>query len=76
MNKNKTIFLVAGFLLFLFGFVALVLQLVGLQLTFLIWLDWGGNLLGFVLRILMIIIGIVLAAWANINPEIEDNGKY
>lgn len=76
MTKNKTRYLIAGFFLFLFGFLSIVLQFVGLQLTFLVWLDAGGSLLGFVLRLLMVIAGIVLAAWASIDTEKEEIGNY
>jgi hypothetical protein len=72
MSKNKTWFLVSGFLLFLYGFLAIILQFVGLQLSFLTWLDAGGNLLGFVLRLVMVIAGIVLAFWATLNTEQEE----
>jgi uncharacterized metal-binding protein len=76
MTKNKTRYLIAGFFLFLLGFLAIVLQFVGLQLTFLVWLDAAGNLFGFVLRLLMVIAGIVLAAWASIDTEKEEIGNY
>lgn len=76
MTKNKTRYLIAGFFLFLIGFLAIILQFVGLQLTFLVWIDAGGNLLGFVLRLLMVIAGIVLAAWASIDTEKEEIGNY
>lgn len=76
MTKNKTRYLIAGFFLFLIGFLAIILQFVGLQLTFLVWIDAGGSLLGFVLRLLMVIAGIVLAAWASIDTEKEEIGNY
>lgn len=76
MSKNRTTLLIIGFLLFLYGFLAVILQFVGLQLVFLTWLDFGGNLLGFVLRLVMIIAGISVAFWASTDWEKEDGGKY
>ena len=76
MTNKKTTFLVCGFLLFLFGFLALILQFVGIQLTFLTWIDFFGNLPGFAIRLIMIITGIVFAAYASMNTENEDTGLY
>ncbi len=72
MSKNRTWFLVSGFLLFLYGFLAIILQFIGIQFIFLTWIDLGGNLLGFVIRLLMVISGIVLAAWGSIDIEQEE----
>ena len=60
MNRNKTIFAIVGFLLAGTGFLALVLSMVGVQLSFLTWLDVPGRLFGFVARLLMVIVGMVL----------------
>ncbi|MEZ5058010.1 MAG: hypothetical protein R2879_13330 [Saprospiraceae bacterium] len=49
-----------GFILFMLGFAALVLQLVGVQFAFLTWIDAAGRLLGFIIRLTMIIAGIIL----------------
>lgn len=63
---NKTIQTALGFLLLLFGALSIVLSLVGIKLTFLVWLD-VNPLLGFVIKLLMIIAGIVLAVLAKSN---------
>lgn len=76
MTNKKTTYLVCGFLLFMFGFLALILQFVGIQFTFLTWIDHFGNLTGFVLRLIMIITGIVFAAHATMNTENDDAGQY
>ena len=60
MNKNKGIFSLVGFLLMGLGFISIVLSLIGAQLSFLTWLDSFGQLTGFVIKILMIIVGIVI----------------
>jgi|JI8StandDraft_1071087.scaffolds.fasta_scaffold1504959_1 hypothetical protein len=72
MSKNKTWFLIIGFLLFLYGFLALILQFIGIQFTFMAWVDAAGNLVGFVVRLLMILAGIVMAAWGSIDLEQEE----
>ncbi len=54
-----------GFVLFMLGFSALVLSLVGVQLAFLTWLDAPGRLFGFVARLVMIILGVVLVVLDN-----------
>lgn len=68
---NKGIITFIGFLLFLFGFVSLVLSMIGIQLAFLTWIDIPGRLFGFVFRLLMIIGGIVLVAAFQIDWEAE-----
>jgi hypothetical protein len=73
MSKNKTLLLVAGFLLFLYGFLAIILQFVGIQFTFLAWIDAAGSLLGFVIRLLMVIAGIIMAFWARTDFDAEND---
>ena len=58
--KNKGIITALGFLLAGTGFLALVLSLVGVQLSFLTWIDQLGPLMGFILRLLMILIGGII----------------
>jgi len=57
---KKAIWMTAGFLLFILGFAALALSIVGVSFSFLDWIDAAGQLLGFVIRILMITGGIVI----------------
>lgn len=72
IKMKKTIFLLLAFFLFIFGASALVLSLVGVKLSFLLWLDAGGPLLGFVLRLLMLFGGVTIAWLANHNWEADD----
>ena len=60
MNRNKTILAIVGFLLAGTGFLALVLSMVSVQLSFLTWIDIPGRLFGFVIRLLMIIVGMAM----------------
>jgi hypothetical protein len=57
---KKGLYSLLGFVLFVLGFLALVLQMVGVQIAFLTWLDaWGGGI-GLLLRVLMIVAGLVI----------------
>ena len=82
---KKNIFTILGFLLFLFGLSALVLSLVGIKLSFLLFIDKGGAGLGLAIRLGMIVGGIIMALvsktdWATENEEkdqyITRNEKY
>ena len=57
---RATVILVLGFLIFMLGFLSLVLLLVGARLSFLGWIDSGGPLLGLVVRLLMTFGGLAL----------------
>lgn len=70
MNR-KSILLLSGFLLFLVGFMSFILLIVGLQLSFLVWIDAAGPLVGFLARMFMIIVGIVMAYFGKTNWEDE-----
>ncbi len=74
MNK-KTLLLIGGFLTFTIGFLSIVLRLIGAQFMFLSWIDFGGRLVGFLIQLLMIVGGIVMAMWARTDFEKED-GLY
>jgi hypothetical protein len=69
---KKGIFTLIGFLLFIIGGTALVLSLVGVKLSFLLWIDAAGGLLGFVIRIVMMIGGIVIAVLSTGNWQEDD----
>lgn len=57
---RATVFLVLGFLLFLSGFIALILMMVSLQLSFLVFIDSWGRTAGLVIRLLMIFGGVMI----------------
>ena len=62
---SKTTTTIIGFLLFIVGGLALVLSLIGVQLSYLTWIDEPSKLLGFVIRLLMILAGIVMVVLAR-----------
>ena len=70
---KKGIYTLIGFLLFIIGGTALVLSLVGVKLSFLLWIDAAGGLLGFIIRIVMMIGGIVIAVLSTGNWRQEDD---
>lgn len=57
---KKTIWVTTGFILFTIGFTALILSLVGIKLSYLTWIDASSALVGFMIRILMIVGGVVI----------------
>ena len=76
MNKN-TLLLVGGFALAGTGLYALILMLVGVQLSFLVWLDQAGLLYGFLGRIVLILGGAVcivlgVTDWKFEREDIEE----
>ena len=66
-TKRKGILSLIGFILFILGFSALALQLLGVQFAFLTWIDAAGRLLGFLIRLAMIIGGIILLYFDQSN---------
>lgn len=76
MTRRAALFL-AGFFVAGSGLYALILMLVGVQLSYLFWLDAGGMLFGFLGRLLLIIVGAVLIMlgatdWERERTEIEE----
>lgn len=63
----KTFATVIGFLLFLIGMLALCLSVVGVQLSYLTWIDKPGALFGLIMRLVMIIGGIVMIVISRTN---------
>jgi len=57
---NKTTLTIIGFLLLMLGVISLVLTLVGVQLSYLLWIDAMGKGIGFVLRLIMVLTGVVM----------------
>ena len=71
---TKSIYAILGFLLIIIGVLALVLMFVGVQLSFLTWIDAPGKLGGFVIRLLMIIAGFVIIVLTQTDwRNVEDN---
>ena len=56
----KTMITTVGFLLAGLGFLSLILSMIGIQLSFLVWIDGAGKALGFVVKVLMIVFGVIM----------------
>ena len=69
--KNKGLLLLLGYLLFSLGITSIVMELVGTHWYFLSWLERTGRLMAFVLKLLMIMIGILLIVFARTDWEQE-----
>ncbi len=72
--SKKGIYAIIGFSLFIIGFLALFLMLVGVQLSYLTWIDAPGRLVGFIIRIGMILTGGIIifisqTDWNKEEPE-------
>lgn len=72
MIRNKTILTLVGFILAGIGFMALVLSLVGVKLSFLAWLDDIGALFGFVSKIVLILVGMIMIYMGKTNLQEEE----
>jgi hypothetical protein len=69
--KNKGLWFLAGFLLFVTGVVSLILQMVGVNLAFLSFLEWPGRLFAFVAKLVMALSGVFIVIMANTDWEKE-----
>jgi hypothetical protein len=68
---KKNILTITGFLLFVLGFVSLVLSMIGVQLAILAWLDQPGPLFGFLIRLGMILAGVIIVVLGQTDWERE-----
>jgi hypothetical protein len=62
---NRAVLTTIGFLLAGIGFLAIMLSIVGVQFTFLAWLDSPGANFGFVMKIVLILAGFIILAIAQ-----------
>lgn len=69
MKNRKGLWSIIGFLLMGFGFMSLIFSMVGMQFSFMQWMDAGGRMIGFLLRLLMIIAGIIILYIVNTDFE-------
>ncbi len=60
-----------GFALFVFGITSIIMTLVGVRWVFLGWLEIGGALLAFLLKIILTIAGILIIVFARTDWEQE-----
>lgn len=71
-DSTKTIITILGFLIAGTGLLALFLNLVGLKLSFLQWMDAGGKLLGLVMQLVMSITGFIMIYFGQTDLSQEE----
>lgn len=69
--SKKGIFLTSGFLLFVTGISSLALHMVGIKYVLLQWIDFPGALFGFIIRLIMMVLGVILVVVGSTNWEQE-----
>ncbi len=71
---KRGIIALIGFLIFATGLLALLLSLVGIQFSFLTWIDKPSPMFGFLMRLAMIIVGLIIfyLAQTNFGSEQEE----
>ena len=62
---NRGIATLIGFLLLALGLLSIILKMVGVQFSFLLWMDAWGPGVGFVLKLLMVVLGIMVMYFAQ-----------
>ncbi len=73
-NQTTTIMTVIGFIFFLSGMSALSLSIVGVQLSFLSWVDSWGGLTGLLIKLSLVIVGVLLIVVAQ--GDFEGKNDY
>ena len=67
---RKSLMVIGGFILFLLGFVGIVVNMVGLNFAITDWVhNIVGSTFGFIFKLLLVISGIILVVLANGNDE-------
>ncbi|MCB9342582.1 MAG: hypothetical protein R3A50_04685 [Saprospiraceae bacterium] len=69
--KNKGWWLLLGYGLLTLGLTAIIIQVIGLHWYFLGWLEMGGRLLAFIIKILMTIAGFLIIFFARTDWDRE-----
>lgn len=71
-TKARNLIVFIGFLLLMIGGVSIVLDLIGIKLAFLLWLEYFGSTPAFIIKIVMMMAGIVMALAARTDDEVYD----
>lgn len=70
---KRDLWTIAGFLLFVFGFTALTMSLVGVKWSFLSWMDQISPLVGLMGKLGMIILGLIIVVLAQMHTNRANN---
>ena len=69
---NRVTWTIIGWLLFLFGFISIILGLIGLNITPLVFIDRMFNpLFAFLIKLILIIAGIIIFYMSRLPQEEE-----
>ena len=69
---NRGMLTIIGFIFFIIGFTSLFLMMIGIQYSFLTWIDTLGKLPGFLIRLALIIGGFIMVAADGIEWGSEE----
>ncbi len=69
MKKNKGLLSIVGFLLLAFGFLSLLLGLLGMRFSFLSWIDALGMMGSFVFKLMMLIVGFGMLYLGSVDVD-------
>jgi hypothetical protein len=70
---NKNLLTGVGFFLFMLGAVSILISMVGLQISFLKWIDDIDRGLGLLVKLLLLVGGALLAFFSKIDLSKEDD---
>ena len=69
MMRHKGWYTLLGFVLFFLGFLSIILSMIGVQFTFMKWMDMFGKGWGFLARLLLIATGIIIIILDQRSPQ-------
>lgn len=69
MTRKKGLYTALGFTLFFLGFLSIILGMIGVQFTFMTWMDHWGKGVGFIGRVLLILVGFILIIADQSEPD-------
>ena len=68
---NRGLWTLLGFILFILGFSTLILGFIGVNFSFMTWIDAPGKLFGFVARLVMVLLGFVIVYLARTDWQAD-----
>jgi hypothetical protein len=69
MFKNKTVWTIVGFFLAGSGLLSIMLSLIGAKLAWLAWLAGFGQLVTFLIHIVMMLAGFIIIYLSQLNVD-------
>jgi hypothetical protein len=67
---NRSILALIGFISFALGLLSLILIMLGIQFSFLTWIDMFGRLPGLIIRVFMIFGGLIMLYVARTEMDV------